>query len=192
MPDFDPQKHHRISIRLRGWDYRSAAIYFVTICTHERQRLFDEPARSEIADNVWKAIPEHVDRVVLDEYVVMPNHLHGLLALTDDPAKSLPTEPIDIHWVHRTDPDSPRPLVNAPAGSLGSIVRSYKAAVSRRINHLRGTPSAKVWQRGYYERIVRDGQELKRIRAYIRNNPERWAADADDLNALLTRMTLRT
>lgn len=191
MPGYDPQKHHRRSIRLPGWDYRSVAIYFVTICTYERQDLFDDPAWSEIAANAWQAIPKQVERAILDDWVLMPNHLHGLLALTNDPAKSLPIEVLDPHWTYLQADSPSQPLANVPAGSLGSIIRSYKAAVTRRINHMRRSPSAKVWQRGFFERIVRDEQELERIQAYIRNNPERWAAAEDDLNRLLTRMNLR-
>lgn len=174
-----------------GWDYRSAAIYFITICTHQREHLFTKFTWAEIASNAWYAIPSQDDRAVLDEWVLMPNHLHGILALTDEPDKSLPLGSLDPHWLSRSDDQNQPTLINAPAGSLGSIIRSYKAAVTRKINHRRQSPGEKVWQRGYFERIVRDGEELERIRAYIRNNPERWAAEADDLNRLLTRMNLR-
>lgn len=191
MSHFNPHKHHRRSIRLPGWDYRSAAIYFITICTHQRENLFTETAWAEIASNAWLAIPNQVSRAVLDEWVLMPNHLHGILALTDDPEKSLLSEPLDLRLVFEMDDKAQRSLANAPAGSLGSIIRSYKAAVTRKINNRGQISHGKVWQRGYYERIVRDGEELERIRAYIRNNPERWAADEDDLNRLLTRMNLR-
>jgi REP element-mobilizing transposase RayT len=191
MSGYDPQKHHRRSIRLPGWDYRSAAAYFVTICTHQRERLFDDPLWAEIAANAWRAIPNHVERAVLDEWVLMPNHLHGILVFRDDSVAPLPVGPVDLHWVSREDDEPRTPLTNAPAGSLGSIIRSYKAAVTRQINRLRQTSCGKVWQRGYFERIVRDGPELERIRAYIRNNPDRWAAEEDDLNRLLTGMNLR-
>lgn len=191
MPGYDPRKHHRRSLRLPGWDYRSAATYFVTICTHQREHLFNEPVWAEIVTIAWEAIPNQVDRAVLDEWILMPNHLHGILALTDDPDHSLPVGPLDPHWLPPANVDVPQSLTNAPAGSLGSIIRGFKAAVTRQINRRRQTPSGKVWQRGYYERIVRDTEELERIRAYIKNNPERWAASEDDLNRLLTRMNLR-
>ena len=176
---------------MSGWDYRSAAIYFITICTHQREHLFMEPAWADIAANAWLAIPNHVDRAILDEWVLMPDHLHGLLALTDDPGKSLPQGPLDPHWVSQPDQSTQPTLTNAPAGSIGSIIRSYKAAVRRRINRRRQISHGQIWQRGYFERIVRDAEELERIRAYIRNNPERWAAAEDELNRLLTRMNLR-
>jgi REP element-mobilizing transposase RayT len=192
MSQFDPRQHHRRSIRLPDWDYRTPAVYFVTICAYERQCLFENPAWATIATAAWMAIPTHVARVVLDEWVLMPNHLHGLLVLTDDPAGGAPITPFDMWWAGPPEAaESPR-FANAPSGSLGSIIRSYKAAVTRRMNRRCGTPRQKRWQRGYYERIVRDHRELERIRLYIRENPARWAADHDNLDALLRHMTYHT
>ncbi len=191
MADPEPQKHHRRSIRLSGWDYRDAAVYFVTICTHNRENIFDEPTWADVAKATWQAIPSHSVRVVLDEWVLMSNHLHGLLALTDSPNDAVFTGRFDMRWATPANESGGRTFANAPSGSLGAIIRSYKAVVTRHVNRMRNTPSAKVWQRGYYERIVRDERELERIRAYIQDNPARWAADQDELNVLLTRMRLR-
>jgi len=190
MPDFDPNKHHRRSIRLSNWDYQAPAAYFVTICTHQREHLFDDPVWADAAKSAWQAIPGHTSRVLLDEWVLMPNHFHGILVLVDGTSGSISTSPFDMRWASQAD-DNPRPFANAPSGSLGAVIRSYKAVVTRRINRMRQTPSGKVWQRGYYERIIRNDRELERIRAYILNNPARWAAEPDDLNVLLTRMKLR-
>ena len=184
-PDNGP--HHRRSIRLPGWDYRTAAAYFVTICTHQHQCLFFDDAWRAIAKAVWLDIPSHQPRVVLDEWIVMPNHLHGILILTDD--RHAPVGPFNWHHLGAPPMTGPRTFANAPAGSLGAIIRSYKAAVTHRINHQAHTVGCKRWQRGYYERIVRDDRELERIRLYIRQNPERWAEDRDNLAPLLERMT---
>lgn len=185
MP-YDPRRHHRRSIRLAGWDYRTSAAYFVTICTHERECLFLDIQWGNIAETCWLNIPKTASRIVLDEWVVMPNHVHGILILTE----SADTPVAPFNWRHAPPlPDfETRSFANAPAGSLGAIIRSYKAAVTRRINHRCHTPGHKRWQRGYYERIVRDQSELERIRTYIHENPNRWAEDRDNLDELLKRM----
>jgi REP element-mobilizing transposase RayT len=189
MSRLDPQKHHRRSIRLPGWDYRTPGVYFLTICTHERECLFNNQAWANIARIVWTNIPTHSDRIVLDEWVLMPNHIHGILVLTDSLASGAPVTPFDWRWATQSPAAEPRRFANAPSGSLGSIVRSYKAAVTRRINERCNTLGCKRWQRGYYERIVRDNHELERIRLYVQDNPARWAEDRDNLDALLERMT---
>ena len=183
---YDPHRHHRRSIRLAGWDYRTSAAYFVTICTHERECLFLDHSWCNIAETSWLKIPQTASRVVLDEWIVMPNHVHGILILTE--TGDAPVAP--FNWRHAPPlPESgPRSFANAPAGSLGAIIRSYKAAVTRRINDLCHTRGHKRWQRGYYERIVRDQYELERIQTYIRENPSRWAEDHDNLDGLLERM----
>jgi REP element-mobilizing transposase RayT len=186
---YDPRRHHRRSIRLPGWDYRTPAAYFLTICTHQREYLFDNQTWAGIASAAWMAMPTHVDRVVLDEWVLMPNHIHGVLILTDAHTGGTPVEPFSWRWAAPPPSAEPRRFANAASGSLGSIVRAYKAAVTRRINERSGTLGTKRWQRGYYERITRDDHELGRIRVYIQENPARWAEDRDNLDALLMRMT---
>ena len=186
MSHSGPRRQRR-SIRLPGWDYRTPAAYFLTICTYRREYLFENQAWANLAAVVWTAIPAHATHVVLDEWVIMPNHLHGLLILVGDNSSREPTGPFDWRWA--APAAEPRRFANAVAGSLGSIVRSYKAAVTRRINEQSNTPGQQRWQRGYYERIVRDDHELARIRSYIRENPTRWAEDRDNLDNLLERMT---
>ncbi len=175
---YDPNKHHRRSIRLRHWDYRSPSFYFVTICTHERQNLFDNPDFEDIAIHAFTRIPQqkHAQHVLVDTFVVMPNHGHVLFDFTNFPEQADVTSPTGD-------------FVNALAGSLGVVVGRYKTAVTSRINRLRHRKGAKVWQVGYYERIVRDEQELQATRQYILNNPARWAEDRDNLDALLAKMT---
>ncbi len=171
---FDPQKHHRRSIRLKRWDYSSAGAYFITICTHQRVNLFENGEYREIAKNAWRSIPEqpHARYVLLDDWVVMPNHVHGIIILEES----------DDH------PISDPPKKGAMPGSAPSIVGNYKSLVTRRINNVRRTRGNKVWQLGYYERIVRNERELNAIRKYIQANPIRWAEDRDNLDTLISRM----
>ncbi len=173
----------------------------MTFCTANRQTLFNDPHMAEIAAVMWEHIPQrpHAAGVVLDEWVLMPNHLHGLLFLPDttssnerdvsDPAV-LPGLPFDMHYAAQPDSIPEKGgRRRLPAGSLGAIVGGYKSSVSRRINAMRGTPGHPIWQRGYYEHIVRNERELERIRTYIRENPARWVEGRDDLDRLIDRMT---
>jgi REP-associated tyrosine transposase len=178
MNKFDPHKHHRRSTRLDGWDYRSPGYYFVTFCTFERRNLFENLNFRDIAVHALARIPEqkHAQHVVLDESMIMPNHGHVILDFTDFPIQADLTKSVGV-------------FENAIAGSLGVVVGQYKTAVTSRINNLRHSPGAKVWQRGYYERIIRNERELQATRQYIINNPARWAEDRDNLDALLTKMT---
>ncbi|WP_420645211.1 transposase [Candidatus Leptofilum sp.] len=170
---YDPNKHHRHSIRLKGWDYSSVGLYFVTICTHNRQNLFDDPRLREIATNAWNHIPEqaHAKHVVLDEAIFMEDHLHGIIGLT-------------------TPEDAPRDFTTLQPGSVGAIVGNYKMLVAKRVKAMlkMGGTDFKVWQRGYYERIIRNERELNAIRSYIQENPIRHAEKRDDLDKLFTKM----
>jgi len=178
MGKYDPHKHQRRSIRLRGWDYRSPGLYFVTICTYERQNLFDEADFRDIAVHALGRIPDqkHAKHVLVDESVVMPNHAHVIFDFT--------------HFAAQVDLSaSTGNFENALAGSLGVVVGRYKTAVTTRINNLRRSRGAKVWHRGYYERIIRNERELLATRQYIIDNPMRWAEDRENLDALLAKMT---
>ena len=178
MNKYNPQKHHRRSIRLQGWDYRLPGIYFVTICTHQRQHLFDNVDFRDIAANALQRIPQqdHAQHVVLDVWVVMPNHVHLILLFVAIPVQADMSVPVGN-------------FENALAGSLGVIVGRYKTAVTTRINNLRRSRGEPVWQRGYYERIIRNEREMRATQQYIINNPARWAEDRDNLDALLSKMT---
>lgn len=178
---FDRFRHRRRSIRLKGWDYRAPGYYFVTICTQKRQYLFEDMEFLEIAAFALQRVPEqkHAQHINLDEWVVMPNHVHAIFAFVDFPAQADMEKSIEQFG-------------NALAGSLGVIVGRYKSAVTYRINNLRNSRGAKVWQRGYYERIVRNERELQAIRKYIIANPARWEEDRENLDNLLSKMTLRS
>ncbi len=177
MP-YDPEKHHRRSIRLKGYDYTQPGAYFVTIHAHrEVGMIFGDVVdgvmqlngAGQIADDCWRAIPEHFDYVTLDVWVVMPNHMHGILVFDDCTGEAMPLGRGEA---------MPRPYAaGAPAGSLGVVVGAYKSAVTKRINIVRDTPGGVVWQRNYYEHIIRNERALQTIQAYIINNPARWAVD---------------
>lgn len=164
----------RVSVRIPGFDYREAGVHFVTILTHGRLqclgRIADGRLLSSAVGHVvieaWRAIPVHFDTVWLDEFVVMPNHLHGLIVIAHRPP----------------GPDQVEQFRRPMRGSLSTIVRSFKAAASRRVARER-LFTVPLWQRGYYERVVRDDDELERIRDYIRDNPREWELDRENPNA---------
>ena len=193
MP-YDPERHHRRSIRLRGYDYTQPGYYFITICTHARQPLFSDPNMRAIAEEQWQALGRagargaRPGRVSVDIAVVLPDHTHAIIVIASGPAGCEPAAP-------PADRDAVSPEntlgINVAPGSLGAVVRSYKAAVARRANRQRRTPAGDVWQRGYYERIIRDPAGLAHVRRYIATNPARHARSAAQLDALLARMDLR-
>lgn len=168
---YNPQRHHRRSIRRPGYDYARAGKYFVTICSHERACLFGDIASDQIILNEYGRIVEEEwvrtamirAEIILEDYVVMPNHIHGIIVLRESttPASHAGSDILA----------GPRP------GSLGAIVGGFKAAACSRINLLRGTPGFPVWQRDFHDHIIRNDDEYRRIVAYIRNNPLRWAED---------------
>ncbi len=175
----DRETHHRRSIRLPGYDYTASGAYFITICTPRGELLFGDVVNGEMALNQWGRIAheqwlasEAIRREVkLDAFVVMPNHIHGIvwIVATDN------ASPIPVGAYGRT-PLPHAPLPRAPR-SLGSFLAGYKSAVTTRINQIRGTPGQSVWQRNYWEHVVRNEESLNRIREYIENNPARWAED---------------
>ena len=155
----------RRSVRLREHDYRSGT-YFVTICANNRVPTFGEVVQrrvnlssaGQVANACWLEIPRCFPHVELDAFVVMPDHIHGILCLVTDPVES----------------SRPRRFGDAVPGSLSTIVGTYKSEVTKRINAIRDTPGQKVWQRNYYEHIVRNPIDLHQIRWYVITNPIRW------------------
>lgn len=185
MP-YDSERHHRRSIRLRGYDYAQAGAYFVTMCTDRRALFFDEPLLRQIAEACWLAIPEFNPGVELDEWVVMPNHVHGIIVLdrgvlsdkgvllnaptdTGAPTTDAPTR----------DPKNPFSMMSPRRGTLGLVIRKYKGAVTGKCREINRFDFA--WQRNYYEHIVRNEREMNAIRRYIANNPAKWDLDRDNI-----------
>ena len=162
------EKHHRRSIRLPGYDYASAGAYFVTIVVRERELLFEHESYGDAVRKAWLALPFTNPHVKLDTYVVMPNHFHGIIWL-DGPRRG----------GSRTAPTN----TARPSKPLGRLVGAFKTTSTKAINSMRGTPAVPVWQRNYYERIIRDEAELNRVRQYISDNPAKWAEDPENPSA---------
>ncbi|MBI2172040.1 MAG: transposase [Chloroflexi bacterium] len=171
-------EHRRRSIRLPGYDYASPGGYFVTLCTFQRLPLFGDIVNGEmhlnncgrIAQDCWNAIPGHFPNARLDAFIVMPNHVHGVLWLT--PVGAQHAAPLRSAVPRHTATPN-----NVLPGSLGAIVRSYKSAVSRNASTIHQTTPRFLWQRNYYERIIRDDAELNAVRQYIIDNPTNWQDD---------------
>src|SRR6266404_5217771 len=154
--DFEDQALHpgHHSIRFPGYDYSSEGLYFVTICSHQKRCVLGRIVEARtvlspvgvIVRKCWVAIPSHFARTRLHEFVIMPNHLHGIGEICAKPGRSS-AAPLRVNL--------PRAV---PPGSLGAIVRSFKAAVTKRV-HDKFQVSGPVWQRNYFERVVRDGEE---------------------------------
>ena len=163
----------RRSIRLPGYDYAAGGSYFITICTHSRECLFGDVSDGQMTLNEYgEIVLEEWERsaairpgLVLDPYVIMPNHLHGIVTLVGDPAVG----------AHSCAPLPTR--LHRRSRSLASFVAQFKATATRRINGLRDTAGTPVWQRNFYEHVVRDEEDFSRIQAYIEDNPRRWAED---------------
>ena len=189
---YDPDKHHRRSVRLRGYDYALAGAYFVTNCTHAREcllgtvldgRMILSKYGSAVQD-CWNDLPRHYGHVVLDEMVIMPNHVHGIIILTPP---DVATSSVGAGLPVLAGPGKPAPntesaLAQAKRHGLPEIVRALKTHSSRRINELRLTHSADVWQRNYHDRIIRNDRQLQAIRGYIRSNADHWAEDPESPN----------
>jgi REP element-mobilizing transposase RayT len=163
------EKAGRRSIRLRDYDYSQAGAYFVTICTHKRIFMFGDIQESKMCINdygrkvqgVWAELPNHYGNVILDEFAIMPNHIHGIIMLADTVGAGLKPAPTKKH-------------------GLPEIVRALKTFSSRLINQARNVKGIPVWQRNYYEHVIRDENSLNRTREYITTNPARWHLDREN------------
>ncbi len=179
----------RRSIRLPDYDYADPGVYFVTVCTHEHECLFGDVSDGEVALNEFGQIVSHEwarsadirDELSLADFVVMPNHLHGIVRLGLGAHGRLAAQDrVGAHGrapLRRDTPSGDAGSLHRPGRSLGSFIAGFKSAVTKRINLARGTPGEPVWQRNYYEHIVRDEDDLLRIRQYIQDNPLKWDSD---------------
>jgi REP element-mobilizing transposase RayT len=166
MP-YNPAIHNRHSIRLSGYDYAQPGAYFLTINTHKKEHLFGRVVDGvvqlspvgEITQEQWLKIPDHFSNVVLDAFVIMPNHLHGILVITEGEGgagRALPER------------------LGSQSGSIPAIVQNFKSITSRKINKQLETPGPTIWHRNYYEHVIRDEEDFDRIVVYIRENPRKW------------------
>jgi REP-associated tyrosine transposase len=182
-------RNTRRSIRLCGYDYAQAGAYFVTIVTKDRASLFGEIVDREVRLNdggglvhsVWEELPDHYHGVDCDAFIVMPNHVHGVILLVDGGGGGLNDVGAGLKPARglAAGQNSVRAGLK-PAPTLSEIIRGFKTFSARRVNELRETPGVPVWQRNYYEHVVRDENELHRIREYIANNPLQWELDREN------------
>ncbi len=187
-------QHHRRSIRLQGYDYTQPGAYFITICTQDRACLFGEVMDGEMRLNdagqmvhvEWESLPKRFPRVALDAFVIMPNHLHGIIVITDHPVNCAGLVPAQNN---RTTTNRATTRV---APTVGDIVGAFKSRTTVLYTHgvkqRRGPPFAgRLWQRNYYEYIIRDHRFLNRIREYILQNPLQWELDGENPHIAETR-----
>lgn len=187
----------RRSLRLSGYDYCCPNAYFFTACTQNRDCIFGRVREGRMCLNefgmivreCWNELPDHFANVVLDEFQIMPNHVHGIFWIVDRRSDASSMAPIPfVGMTHasslqnrivfsRTDNPESLPARGPRSGSVGAIVGSFKSAAARRINRARYLPGASVWQYNFHERIIRTQTSLGRIRRYIGNNPRNWHQD---------------
>jgi putative transposase len=204
---YDPNKHHRKSIRLKGYDYTQAGAYFVTICTYHRDEIFGEIINGEmklsplgrIVHEEWLRSAEMRPEIRLfdDELSIMPNHSHGIIWIVDPPAGADRVRPNDdprpnegnqqiIDRASAIDPkqqdargaSQQKVSLRRAPGSLGSIMAGFKASVTSRAKQELNMTG--IWQKNYYDHIIRNDRELNNIRWYIVNNPGNWQLDRDN------------
>ncbi|GHV15623.1 hypothetical protein AGMMS49938_14300 [Fibrobacterales bacterium] len=174
--------YNRCSIRLSNYDYSQNGLYYITICVQNREYLFGEITNGEmilndagqIVETVLNELPQHYSNVQLDAFIVMPNHIHCIIAIVGAGFKPAQNETANIG---RTG------FKPAPTGSksrihgLPEIVRGLKTFSARKINALHNTMGEKLWQLNYYEHIIRDEKSYQTISEYIVNNPANWQND---------------
>jgi putative transposase len=171
------------SARIKGHDYTRPGAYFITICTFERIGFFGNVVNAEIQLNTygdiayscWQQIPEHFPGVLEAPFVVMPNHIHGIIIISNrsrTPASVVETR----HAVSKNIETFQKPV----ARSLPTIIRSYKSSVTRELNALNEFLPVTVWQRNYFERIIRNKSDFNRAMDYIKFNPAKWADDENN------------
>ncbi len=184
------KEYHRKSVRLPEYDYSQPGAYFVTLVTKNRELLFGKIESGEIIINqfglivasYWQKLSSYFP-IQIDKFVVMPNHFHGIILIMNCKGEASGVK-VDL-ITNASSPDaSPLPNSNRPngtiRGSLSAIVQHFKSITTRRINSLQNTRGVMIWQRNYYEHIIRNEDGLRNIREYINNNPLRW--EMDELN----------
>lgn len=208
MPS-DNHMHHRCSIRLKGYDYSKAGLYFITICVQDRACLLGKIGNGQMilndagrmVESQWLALPQRFANVRMHEFVVMPNHFHGILEIVDPVvgatlvvAPAMVPRHNDIYIDDVVAPNHDmmdrgmvddigkgRPQGVAPT-TVGDMMDAFKSIST--VEYIRGVQrngwqrfNGKLWQRNYYEHIIRDDQSYQRISAYIHTNPAKWKED---------------
>ena len=172
--EYDPQAHHRRSVRLAGFDHSQAGAYFVTICTHDRELSLQAGPVRDVVRSAWCGLPARFPGVALDEFVIMPNHIHGIIILEGGAASGAPT----VLGAASSTPTVLGAVSSAP--TLGRVVRAFKSISGIEANKALGRSNLPFWQRSYHEHIIRDDEELNAIRQYIQANPGNWSDDPEN------------
>ena len=176
---YDPQRHHRRSIRLSGYDYSQEGVIFVTTCTYQREMLFGEVLDGQMVINdighivlvAWQGLPLRFPSLTLDEFVIMPNHVHGILIF----GKREETSGAATEGGAATEEGAA-----SSAPMLGQVMRAFKSLTAISANRQLGRTQWPLWQRNYHEHIIRNEQVMEKARRYIAVNPMRWDRDADN------------
>ena len=170
---FNPIYHHRRSIRLPGYDYSFPGVYFITICTQNRECLFGDVMDGNMVLNEWGMVVVEswqwlaiqYNYVKLDKWILMPNHLHGIIIINGRGGSRTAHTMRTAHT-----------YVRKP---LGRLIGAFKTVSTKRINQIRKTPGATLWQRNYFERVIRNKNEWVKTKEYIQNNPILWVHDSN-------------
>ena len=188
--------HHRRSIRLKNYDYSQNGMYFVTICTQGWKCLFGKVAENDkgemicVLNKVGKIAHDEIqkteqirDNVRIDCFIVMPNHIHAIIVINNPSVGAYGNTSVGAYG-NTPLQGSNTPLqkqtkskFQSPSKNLGAIIRGYKSTVTKQINELQNTPGTTIWQRNYYEHIIRNEKSLKKIRNYIFHNAVKWKKD---------------
>jgi putative transposase len=172
LMSFDPDRHRRRSMRLAGHDYSSPGFYFVTVCSHDRGHLFGAvqdgsvllSRPGEIVAQAWLFSARLRPEFRFDEWVIMPNHFHGIVQIVDAPLSGRQIPEVDG-------------IPRMRSRSISSLMTGFKASTTKQINQQRNLPGCPVWQGRFYDRIIWDEPMLKNVRQYIRDNPKNWEQD---------------
>jgi len=190
MPNkYNPDIHHRQSIRLKDYDYTQAGAYFITICTKDRECLFGDISDNnlhyndygQIAYEFWLKIREHFSNSELDGFIVMPNHIHGIIMINTrrgEVSSPIGVSSPELNAITSIQKGGETPPLHKHA--LGQFIAFYKYQTTKQINQIRNTSGMSVWQRNYYEHIIRNENELDKIRQYIIDNPFKWNIDENN------------
>ena len=164
----------RRATRLQDYDYCQSGFYFVTICVQHRKCIFGTMIDGKmqlnelgnIVTEYWNHIPQHFSSVEIGDYVIMPNHIHGIIALNDVGTRS-----------PRPKNSNKELTDNTSSPSLGKIIAYFKYQSTKHINQYHNTPGTRIWQRNYHDHVIRDNIDLQRLRQYIQSNPMKWELD---------------
>jgi REP element-mobilizing transposase RayT len=190
---YNPDIHKRQSIRLKGYDYSQSGLYFITICCYQRECFFGNIINSQMILNnfgqlikeEWLKSAEIRKEIELDDFVIMPNHFHGIVIINQEINSDFMKNDVDFQdnnvGANGRSPlqqiQSSPPKISMKPKSISSLIAGFKSATTKKINVIRNTHQNPVWQRNYYDHIIRNDESLARIREYVQNNPLSWEND---------------